>query len=316
MIRCEHLTRYYGGFQAVIDLNLEVPRGSICAMVGPNGAGKSTTMRMLSTLLAPTRGRATVGGFDVVTRRDQVRQLIGYLPETFSFYEDMPVERYLSFFAMAYGVDAPIARPRIADFLERLGLEHKRDEKIGTLSRGMRQRLGVAKSFLHDPQVVFLDEPASGLDPVARAELRDFLRYQQHLGKTILVSSHVLKELADFCDYIMMVQDGRLREFGRLTGTDGVLARYSGREQGGVRYSIRVLKDAPRLELFLAEQDGVSGIVRRSDTLDFEIGSGEELAAALLSRIAAAGFQVVRFAPEELDLEGVYRRAVGASSDE
>ena len=198
MIVCENLTRYYGSFVAVDNLTLEIKRGAVCALVGPNGAGKSTTMKMLSTLLAPSSGHARIGGRDIVKDPHGVRRLIGYLPDTFQLYEDMTVFRYLRFFAHAYELDESTAIARIADFLERLGLGEKRDSRVATLSRGMRQRLGVAKSFLHDPEVVFLDEPASGLDPTARAELLDFLRYQQWMGKTVVVSSHVLKELADF----------------------------------------------------------------------------------------------------------------------
>ncbi|MBE7463570.1 MAG: ABC transporter ATP-binding protein [Planctomycetes bacterium] len=312
MIVCEHLTRYYGSFVAVDDVCFELPSGSVCAMVGPNGAGKSTTMRMLATLLLPSRGHARIAGLDVVDRRDDVRQLLGYLPEAFSFYDDMVVERYLMFFALAYNLDPAMAQERIEDFLERLGLGDKRAEKVGALSRGMKQRLGVAKSFLHDPQVVLLDEPASGLDPVARAELRDFLRYQQHLGKTVVVSSHVLKELADFCEYILILDDGRVKEFGRLSGSGGVLARYSGLAAGGLRYTFRVLKDAPRLELILKDTLGVTGVTRRDQTVECEIAGGEEAAAAILAQVAGAGIPVTRFAPEVMDLEGVYRKAAGA----
>ncbi|MBI3831584.1 MAG: ABC transporter ATP-binding protein [Planctomycetes bacterium] len=309
MIRCENLTRYFGSFVAVDRLTIEIGRGAVCALVGPNGAGKSTTMKMLCTLMAPTRGRAWIGGRDVQQDKVGVRQLIGYLPESFQLYEDLSVERYLQFFARAYNLDASMANERVTDYLERLGLNEKRDARVGTLSRGMRQRLGVAKSFLHDPEVVFLDEPASGLDPVARAELRDFLKFQQHLGKTVVVSSHVLKELADFCDHIAIVQNGRLAEFGPLSGAEGVLARYSGTAQGGRRYSLRVVKDGPRLEILLKELPGVSNVERRDVTLTFDLAGDEEAAAGVLTKVAGAGFLVARFSPEEVDLESVYRQA-------
>jgi len=147
MISCENLTCFYGSFLAVDRLSLEIPRGSVCALVGPNGAGKTTTMRMFCTLLSPSRGRATIGGFDVVREPTQVRRLIGYLPEEFRLYEDMTVERYLEFFGRVYSLDAAMRRERAADFLERLGLKDRRNDRIGALSRGMKQRLGVAKSF-------------------------------------------------------------------------------------------------------------------------------------------------------------------------
>jgi ABC-2 type transport system ATP-binding protein len=309
MIRCDRLTRYYGSYAAVDHLTLEIPRGAVCALVGPNGAGKTTTMRMLSTLLPPSHGRAGVGGHDIRQDPEGVRRLIGYLPEAFQMYEDLSVERYLTFFALAYGLDRDTARGRSQDFLERLGLKEKRSARIGTLSRGMKQRLGVAKSFLHDPEVVLLDEPASGLDPVARTELRDFLKYEQWLGKTIVVSSHVLRELADFCDFIVILNQGRLSECGPLAGANGILAKYADIASGGKPYTLRVLKDAPRLELLLQGAPGVSHIKRRDQTLSFELAGDEEAAGQLLGRIAGAGYLVTRFAPEEVDLEAVYRRA-------
>lgn len=315
MIACDGLTRYYGSFRAVDALSFTIERGAVCALVGPNGAGKSTTMRMLSTLLRPSRGHATVGGCDVVKDREGVRRQIGYLPETFQLYDDMTVERYLHFFARAYGLDANLAQERIADYLERLGLLPKRADKVGALSRGMRQRLGVAKSFLHDPDVVFLDEPASGLDPVARTELRDFLKFQQRLGKTVVVSSHVLKELADFCDHIAIMQDGRLVEYGPLSGEQGVLARYGEAGRGGKSYVLKLLKDAPRAEIAMKDVPGLSSLKRLDVTLTFELAGGEEAAAALLGRLVGQGFQVTRFAEEEVDLEHVYRKASGGRGE-
>jgi ABC-2 type transport system ATP-binding protein len=311
MIVCENLTRYYGSYTAVDRLNFEIPRAAVCALIGPNGAGKSTTMKMLSTLLLPSRGRATIGGRDVARDPHGVRRSIGYLPEAFNLYEDLSVERYLEFFARAYSVDPSVASSRISDFLERLGLQSRRAGKVGTLSRGMRQRLGVAKSFIHDPDVVFLDEPASGLDPAARAELRDFLKYQQYLGKTVVISSHVLKELADFCDHVAIVQRGKLAEFGRISGSGGVLEKYQQIASKGLRYTLRVLRDGPKLEEFLNVQPAVANVERRDFTLVFDLDGDEEAAAAMLARMTAAGFAISRFMPEEVDLEHVYRKASG-----
>jgi len=311
MIACEDLTCFYGSFLAVDRLTLEIPKSSICALVGPNGAGKTTTMRMLCTLLRPSRGRATIGGFDVLREPTQVRRLIGYLPEEFRLYEDMTVERYLEFFGRIYSLDTAMRHERAVDFLERLGLEERRKDRVGALSRGMKQRLGVAKSFLHDPEVVFLDEPASGLDPVARTELRDFLKYQQWQGKTVVVSSHVLKELADFCDFLVMINHGQLSEIGPLTGEGGVLARHMDTATGGRPYTLKILRDAPKLELALQREECVSNIQRRDQTLHFELAGDEEDASQLLGRLASAGFLIARFAPEEMDLEQVYRKVSG-----
>ncbi len=315
MIQCENLSRYYGSFLAVDNLSVHIEKGSICALIGPNGAGKTTTMRMFSTLLAPSRGNVRIGGRDLIKERSAVRHLIGYLPEAFQFYDDMSVERYLQFFARAYNMEPESADSRITDFLIRLGLEEKRNNKISALSRGMKQRLGVAKSFLHDPEVVFLDEPASGLDPVARTELRDFLKYQQHLGKTVVVSSHVLKELADFCDHLMIVQDGLLKEYGPLTGAEGILAKYTQQAQEGRQYTIQLLKDAARLEELLAARNDCLQVRRRDNTITFELIGHEEDAAQLLGSIVAQGYKVAQFSPEEIDLESIYRQASGGESE-
>ena len=309
MISCVNLTRYFSRFVAVDKLSFELPQGSILALVGENGAGKSTTMKMLTTLLPPSRGAAQVGGYDVVKQSQKVRRVIGYLPETFPLYDDMSAERYLRFFALAYQMDEESTAGRISDYLERLGLKSKRDSKIGTLSRGMKQRLGVAKSFLHDPDIVFLDEPASGLDPSARAELRDFLKYQQRMGKTIIVSSHVLKELADFCDHIAIMSKGKLIEFGALSGSAGVMARYSGTAQSGRRFTLRLTRDASRLEEVLKTWPECSNIARRDDVLNLEMSGDDEAAAQLLTKIIQAGYAVAQFGAEELDLESVYRKA-------
>ena len=316
MIRCDRLTRYFGSHAAVDRLTLEVPRRAVCALVGPNGAGKTTTLRMLSTLLRPSHGQAYVCNRSILHDAAGVRRLIGYLPEVFQVYEDMTVGRYLEFFARAHSLDRATGRSRINDYLERLGLSEKRSARVGTLSRGMRQRLGVAKSFLHDPEIVFLDEPASGLDPVARAELRDFLKYQQWLDKTVVVSSHILKELADFCDYIVMLDDGKLAECGPLTGANGLLAKYANLARGGRPYVLKVLKDAPRLETVLAARPEVSNLARRDQAVSFEFDGAEEAAAQLLAQLTAAGFQIARFAPEEIDLEAVYRKVSGGRAEQ
>jgi ABC-2 type transport system ATP-binding protein len=315
LIVCEHLTRYYGGYAAVNNFTVTIPRGAVCGLVGPNGAGKSTLLRMLSTLLPPSFGRATVGGFDAVENPSDVRRIIGYLPEAFQMYEDMTVERYLLFFARLYDLDPEGASALITDYLERLGLADKKQAKVGALSRGMKQRLGVAKSFLHSPDVVFLDEPASGLDPIARAGLRDFLRWQQHLEKTVLVSSHVLRELADFCDHILILSKGRLAEFGRLTGTDGLMAKYAREASGGSgrRWKLRVVRDAARLKNFLGERPELSNVQVLEQSAQFDFPGDDEAAAKLLAATTAAGFWVTHFAAEEIDLEHVYRKAGGES---
>src|SRR3954471_6672849 len=216
IVRTEGLVKRYDGTLAVAGVDLSVDAGEIFGLVGPNGAGKTTTLRILATLLAPSAGTAEIGGMSVTRNPDQVRRVIGFMPDSFGVYDDMKVWEYLDFFARCYGI-APAARRRvITDLLELVDLAPKRHEYVQTLSRGMQQRLCLAHSLVHDPQVLLLDEPASGLDPRARVELRELLRELRSLGKTILISSHILPELEELCTSVAIVDHGRVLAQGRV----------------------------------------------------------------------------------------------------
>src|SRR3982751_4048152 len=210
MIETRDLTKMYGDLYALNRLNLSLQQGDVYGFIGPNGAGKTTTMRILATLLNPTWGEATVCGYSIYTAAKDIRRAIGYMPDFFGVYDDMKVIEYLEFFASAYRIKGPARKKICEEVLELVDLTYKRDALVTSLSRGMTQRLGLARVLLHDPQVLLLDEPASGLDPRARIEIRALLKELRSMGKTILVSSHILPELADICNKIGIIERGQL----------------------------------------------------------------------------------------------------------
>src|SRR3954469_2050256 len=200
----------YGDLYALNRLTLKLERGDVYGFIGPNGSGKTTTMRMLATLLNPSWGEATVCGYSIYTGSKEIRRAIGYMPDFFGVYDDMKVAEYLEFFAAAYRISVTDRKKKVDQVLEYVDLGYKRDALVTSLSRGMTQRLGLARVLLHDPQVLLLDEPASGLDPRARIEIRALLKELRNMGKTILVSSHILPELADICNKIGIIERGQL----------------------------------------------------------------------------------------------------------
>src|ERR1700742_445022 len=210
MIETRDLTKKYGELYAIKSIDLNLNRGDLFGFIGPNGAGKTTTMRILATLLNPTWGEAYVGGHSIYTRPKEIRRMIGYMPDFFGVYDDMKVIEYLEFFAAAYRINGAERRKKCDEVLELVDLGYKRDALVTSLSRGMKQRLGLARVLLHEPQVLLLDEPASGLDPRARIEMRGLLKELRSMGKTILVSSHILRELADICNKIGIIERGQL----------------------------------------------------------------------------------------------------------
>jgi ABC-2 type transport system ATP-binding protein len=210
MIETRDLTKMYGDLYALNRLTLKLEKGDVYGFIGPNGAGKTTTMRILATLLNPTWGEATVCGYSIYNNSKEIRRLIGYMPDFFGVYDEMKVTEYLEFFAAAYRIKGPERKQKCDQVLELVDLGYKRDALVTSLSRGMTQRLGLARVLLHEPQVLLLDEPASGLDPRARIEMRGLLKELRSMGKTILVSSHILPELADICNKIGIIERGKL----------------------------------------------------------------------------------------------------------
>src|SRR6266487_4649122 len=210
MVDIQHLRKDYRNLTAVKNLSLELEQGDIFGFIGPNGAGKTTTIKMLATLLIPTAGTASVNGIDVVKHPEQIRSIVGYMPDFFGVYDDIKVWEYLDFFAAAYRIPRDRRPQIIDDVLELTDLSVKKDAYVEELSRGMKQRLCLAKTLIHDPKVLLLDEPASGLDPRARIEIKELLKELKAMGKTIIISSHILPELADFCNKIGIIEQGEM----------------------------------------------------------------------------------------------------------
>jgi ABC-2 type transport system ATP-binding protein len=210
IIETRDLRKTFNGFEAVRGVSINVPAGSIYGFVGPNGAGKTTTMRILTTLTRPSSGEAWVGGYSVLTDRRAVRRSIGYMPDEFGVYEDLRVWEYLDFFAACYDIPENDRKRLVGDLLELVDLAHRREDMVDKLSRGMKQRLSLARTLAHDPQVLILDEPASGLDPRARVEIRELLGELANMGKTIFFSSHILADVEDICSHIGIIEAGQI----------------------------------------------------------------------------------------------------------
>lgn len=210
MIETKKLGKNYGSLAALVDLSLEINKGDIFGFIGPNGAGKTTTMRILATLLEPTFGQAFIDGLDVRKQGQKVRRIIGYMPDFMGVYDDLKVFEYLEFFAAAFGIESKKRKAIVEGVLELTDLGSKRADTVDSLSRGMQQRLGLARVLIHDPKVLILDEPASGLDPRARIEMRELLRELKKMGKTIMISSHILSELEEICDQVGIIENGTL----------------------------------------------------------------------------------------------------------
>src|SRR5271156_5750490 len=244
-----HLTRAYGNITALNDLNLVINRGDLFGFIGSNGAGKTTTLRILATFLAPSSGSARVLGHDVVHQADVVRHVIGYMPDFFGVYKDMEVTEYLDFFGACYKIPTAQREKTVGDVLELVGLAEKRGAIIGALSRGMQQRLGLARVLIHDPKVLLLDEPASGLDPRARIEMMAILQELQRLDKTIIISSHILSELQTLCNRVAIIEKGRLIYSGSVQGVRDQMS-------SGLIVWVKVAADAVRaVELLKARPE-------------------------------------------------------------
>src|SRR5437763_4639085 len=262
------LTRVYGAMIALTALNLPVNRGDLFGFIGPNGAGKTTTLRILATFLAPSGGRAEVLGHDVVRDADAVRHIIGYMPDFFGVYKDMEVTEYLDFFGACYKIPSAQREKTVNDVLELVGLTDKRGAIIGALSRGMQQRLGLARVLIHDPQLLLLDEPASGLDPRARIEMMAILQELQRLGKTIIISSHILSELQTLCNRVAIIEQGQSIYSGPLQGVRDQMS------QGRVIW-VRVSSDANQAIELLKARPEITEVVAVDGEIKITLASFE-----------------------------------------
>jgi ABC-2 type transport system ATP-binding protein len=300
MIEVKHFTKRYGDFVAVDDLSFTIGKGEVFGFIGPNGAGKSTTIRFLATLLRPTSGEASIAGHSVVDDPMAVRRVIGFMPDDFGVYDGMKVWEFLDFFAVAYEIPRACRRKIIGEVLELLDLTPKRDDYVNGLSRGMKQRLCLAKTLVHDPPVLILDEPASGLDPRARLELKALLNELRGMGKTILVSSHILSELADFCTSIGIIERGKLLAAGSIQEIQRRLRSHR-------VLKVRVLDDSPqRAAAILREDQGVREVESFDHAVTAEFEGQDDDMARLLGRLISAGVAVQSFAEEPLTLEEAF----------
>lgn len=308
VIETRHLNkRYNKNTHAVKDLSLRVPRGSIFGFVGPNGAGKTSTMRILTTLMLPSSGEAFVNGHSVLTQPREVRRSIGYMPDFFGVYDDMKVWEYLDFFAACYEIP-DVDRPGlINDLLELVDLKHKRDEMVDTLSRGMKQRLCLARTLAHDPQVLILDEPASGLDPRARIEIRQLLVQLAKMGKTIFFSSHILADVAEICTDIGIVEGGQMVAQGPIHEMRRQILPHR-------QIIITLLDKVDEAKSLLMGLAGVEEILDLKDDagkkrIQVNFGGEDTGISAMLPALTAKGIPVVNFAEQTQDLEAVFMKA-------
>jgi ABC-2 type transport system ATP-binding protein len=300
MIEVQNFTKRYGDFVAVDGLSFAIGKGEIFGFIGPNGAGKSTTIRFLATLLKPTAGEAWIGGHSVVGDPMAVRKVIGFMPDEFGVYDGMKVWEFLDFFAVAYEIPRSHRKRIIGQVLELLDLTHKRDDYVNGLSKGMKQRLCLAKTLVHDPPVLILDEPASGLDPRARLEMKALLGELKGMGKTILVSSHILSELADFCTMIGIIERGRLLAAGSIQEIQRQLRSHR-------VLKVRVMdQTTDRAAAVMRDDPGVKSVETYDHTLQCEYEGQEEDLARLLGKMVGMGIQVHSFSEEDLSLEEVF----------
>ena len=300
MIQLEKLRKEFDELVAVNDLDVDIPRGEIYGLIGPNGAGKTTTIRMACGLLEPTGGKIHVAGVNVHAEPERAQAYIGYLSDFFSVYEDLKVWEYLDYFAHAYKMPEGAIRPRIEQVISEVGLEVKTDEMIKGLSRGMKQRLGIARAIIHKPSVLLLDEPASGLDPKARLDLRNILRSMSAEGTTILISSHILTELEGFCTSIGLMERGRMVRSGQIEEITAAESHYRVVRVSWVGDSGGVVQAK------LAENAKVSGVMVRGSEAVCKLAGSEEDIAELLAALIAAGVRVLSFGEVKQTVEDLY----------
>src|SRR5580698_6161548 len=294
-----HLTRLYGSITALTDLNLVINRGDLFGFIGSNGAGKTTTLRILATFLAPSSGSAKVLGHDVVSEADAVRHVIGYMPDFFGVYKDMEVTEYLDFFGACYKIPTAQREKTVNDVLELVGLTEKRGAIIGALSRGMQQRLGLARVLIHDPNVLLLDEPASGLDPRARIEMMAILQELQRMGKTIIISSHILSELQTLCNRVAIIEKGKLIYSGPVQGVRDQMS-------AGVIYWVTVQGDSTAALDLLKARPEISDAVAVDGQIKVTFASHDVDPALVPEALVRGGVRLTGYWEDELGLEEVF----------
>ena len=305
----EHLTKRYGSLTALDDLSLSLSAGQILGLIGPNGAGKTTAIKILVGLARPTSGTARIGDADCVADARRIKHLVGYMPDQFGSYDNMRVHEYLDFFGASFGIPRRRRIPRIEEVLETTGTGYMRDRFVETLSHGMAQRVGVARTLLHDPQVLILDEPANGLDPQARSEMRDLLIRLAKSGKTLLVTSHILHELSRICDHIAILTHGKLRAFGTIDEIGRMVSQQRTIEiqlisAEQIPAAVSVLRQAIEPDAEIVESAAEAAV-------RFRTARSEEQLGDLLANLVRGGVRVSQFRELQTDLEEAYLSFAG-----
>ncbi|MBA7708387.1 putative multidrug ABC transporter ATP-binding protein YbhF [subsurface metagenome] len=299
MIETKNLSKNFGDLAAVADLNLTIQDGDIFGFIGPNGAGKTTTMRILVTLLEPTRGKAFINGLDVSKNGKKVRRLVGYMPDFMGVYDDLKVFEYLEFFAAAFGIERTKRKSIVEGVLELTDLQSKRGVAVDSLSRGMQQRLGLARVLIHDPKVLILDEPASGLDPRARIEIRELLRELKRMGKTIMISSHILSELEEICDHIGIIEHGRLVFSGTLEEIRPKLGIQS-------KVRVKVLNKQDKAVELLSALPQIREVQALGEYIAVTFHDGRQTDGIIARTLINGGVDIISLQPEQFKLDDAF----------
>ena len=299
MIKTSRLTKRYGNLIAANEIDLDLKQGDVFGFIGPNGSGKTTTMRMIATLLQPDYGEAYVCDRSIYDDPAEIRRLVGFMPDFFGVYDDMTVLEYLEFFASTYRINGPERRKTCEEKLELVDMGFKRDAMVSQLSRGQTQRVGLARTLLHDPQVLLLDEPASGLDPRARIEMRNLLKRLGEMNKTVIVSSHILPELADVCTRVGIIEKGVLM-------VDGYVSEVMRKARQSTLLHVRVVGDAEKAAAVIEPHEFVESVTLRGETIDVLLKPGEVDYTALPKAVLDAGLGLREFREEEVNLETAF----------
>lgn len=300
----EHLTKRYGGFTALDDLSISLPAGQILGLIGPNGAGKTTAIKILVGLSKPTSGTARIGDVDCVGDARRIKQLVGYMPDRFGSYDNMRVREYLDFFGAAFGIPRKARIKRIEEVLETTNTAYMRDKFVESLSHGMQQRVGIARTLLHDPQVLILDEPANGLDPQARIEMRDLLIRLAKIGKTLIVTSHILPELSRICDRVAILTHGKLRAFGTVNEISRQVSQR--RTIEAQLASVEQLSAAAVVIRELVEREAEVVEVPAEAAVRFKTALLEEQLGDVLTQLIQRGIRLTQFREVQTDLEAAF----------
>lgn len=300
MIKTIDLYKEYENTIAVKNLNFEVHKNSVFALIGPNGAGKTTLIKMIATLLEQTKGKIYVDNIENIEKRKEARAKIGFLPDLFNLYDDLTVKEYLEYFCLAYELPKNQHESRVKEVIELVNLEVKTDEFISNLSRGMKQRVGIAKTLIHNPDLLLLDEPASGLDPKARIELRNIIKNLQSIGKTLIVSSHILSELSDFCDSFGIMEKGVMVKSGKINDIEF--------EDSKKQVKIQVLSNIELAKNYISEIENISEISIKNNELDFSFSGSLEELSEINTYLVNKNIKIISFYEKKKNIEDLFMK--------